>query len=340
MTDPIMKESNRKKVIVITGASSGIGKATALEFARLGNSVVLLARRGDALERLAEECKQAGGKALALPVDMTYENDVKAAAQKAADYFGKIDVWINNAAVTLLGPFEEIPLEDFKRVMDINVFGYINGARAVLPYFRKEGKGTIINVSSIVGVTGQPFSAPYTISKFAIRGLSLSLEQELADQPGIHVCSVLPGVIDTPLFNQAANYMGHAVKPPSPALDAEIVSKKIVKLADRPKKEISAGAAAKRTGAALLKLILPGMFDKKTRERVLKKHFKEDYAPHSKGNLYDPMPQWATVSGGWKHESEKNRAPVRKLLIAGATLGGTALGAYLVSRRIKKVKSE
>ncbi|WMJ74835.1 SDR family oxidoreductase [Cytophagaceae bacterium ABcell3] len=319
-----------KKVIVITGASSGIGRATALEFAKQGASVVLAARRGDALEQVAEECRSLGGKAMAVALDVTYENDVKNMASRAIHEFGHIDVWVNNAAVSLMGPFEDMPTEDMKRVMDINLFGYINGAKAVLPHFRQRKKGTLINVSSAVSITGQPFSMGYTTSKFAIRGFSLSLEQELSDEKDIHVCTVYPGVIDTPIFNQAANYMGRAVKAPGPAMDAKEVAEAIVSLAIFPRKEVSVGAVSKVSG--VLKTLVPNVYDKQYRKVIFKNHFNEHASEPSKGNLYEPMRQYAQVSGGWqnnKEEQEKNG--IGKKILAGTVLAGAALGAFLLA---------
>lgn len=145
-------KSYHDKVIVITGASSGIGRATALEFARNGASVVLAARCKEALESLAEECNRIGGRALAVQTDVCKEDDVKRLTEKAIGEMGQVNVWVNNAAVTLMGPFEETPIEDIRKVIDTNVMGYIHGAHAILPYFREQGVSHFGSLSNKVTV--------------------------------------------------------------------------------------------------------------------------------------------------------------------------------------------
>ncbi len=132
-------------VVVITGASSGIGRATALAFARRGATVVVAARREQALRGVATECEQLGGRALAVPTDVTDEAAVRSLARRAVESFGRVDVWVNNAAVGLFGRFEDTPLEAYRRVIETNLFGYIYGARAALPIFREQGSGVLIN---------------------------------------------------------------------------------------------------------------------------------------------------------------------------------------------------
>lgn len=329
--------TNAEKVVVITGASSGIGRATALEFARMGYAVILGARREQALNALAEECRRIGGQAIAYPLDVTFENDVKSLAETAIKTFGRVDVWINNAAVSLLGRFEDTPMEDIKRVIDINLFGYIHGAKAIIPHFREMKKGILINVASIVGVTGQPYSLAYTTSKFAVRGMSISLQQELSDEKDIHVCTVMPGVIDTPLFQQAGNYMGREVQAPGKAKDADEVAKAIIDLTFNPKKEIVIGAFG-RIPAYLTRAFAPGLLNKKIRQKTFKTHFSEEPSHQSKGNLFEPMKEYASISGGW--EQEENNDNGKKLALVGAIAAGAAAGAALIMRSAQKRKTE
>ena len=224
-----MSRKPAESVIVITGASSGIGRATALHLAGKGASLVLTARRGEALIALAEQCERLGGRVLALPADVTDREAVERVARGAIERFGRIDMWVNNAAVTMFGRLEEAPYEAYRRVIETNLFGYIHGARAVVPYFREQGAGVLVNVASVVGKVGEPYLSAYVASKFGIVGFSESLRMELRDAENVHVCLVLPASIDTPLFQQGANYMGRSPKPVEPVYRPERVAATIAR---------------------------------------------------------------------------------------------------------------
>jgi NAD(P)-dependent dehydrogenase (short-subunit alcohol dehydrogenase family) len=323
-------------VVVITGASSGIGRATALELARQGASVVLVARREDALYALEAECEREGGRAFAVPTDVSIEDHVYGVAERAINHFGRIDVWINNAAVTAAGSFEQIPMPDFRRVLEVNLFGYIYGARAAVTYFKRQGSGILINVASMVAVTGEPYFTPYVISKFAIRGMSTSLRQELANE-NIEVCTVLPAVVDTPLYNQSANYMGKAIKAPGIPMPAEEVADAICGLIEDPESEIFVGAKARI--AAALKFLAPGKFDKLSQETILEDHFEQEIeVDNFRGNLYQPMREYASVSGGWLQEGEEQKKPIEKYALPASLITGAAIGlAYFFRNKIANV---
>ncbi len=290
----------QNSVIVITGASSGIGRATALEFAKKGATLVLAARREAALLEVVQECDRLGGTAIAVPTDVTDESAVQALARRAIETFGRLDVWVNNAAVSLFARFEEVPLEAFHRVIETNVFGYIHGARAALPYFREQGSGNLINVSSVVAITGQPYTIPYTISKYAIRGLSDSLRMELyLDQASdIHVCTVLPASIDTPIFQHAANYSGRKTKALNPVYPAKDVAEAIVGLAERPQREVIVGQAGYLL--AVQKTLAPDFCEQSMASQVDQDHFqdKKPEAP-TDGNVFEPMQDYTGISGNW-----------------------------------------
>ncbi|SCY09898.1 Short-chain dehydrogenase [Nitrosospira sp. Nl5] len=326
-----MARSIANSVIVITGASTGIGRAAALQFAREKATVVVNGRREQVLRKLAEECERLGGRALAIPADVTDQEALKSVARQAIETFGRIDVWVNNAAVTLFARVEEAPYEAYRRVIETNLLGNIHGARAVLPYFREQGSGTLINVSSVVGKIASPYVSAYTTSKFGIVGFSKSLRMELQDAPGIHVCTVLPASIDTPLFQHAANYMGRAIKPLEPVYSAEQVANAIVHLARHPRREMMVGNAGRME--AFMHTVAPGLMEWMFARQVSKDHFQDRPAPESEGNLFKPMEEYETVSGGWRTRQSNGKFSGRTII--GTVALGIAVG-WLIARSSSK----
>lgn len=154
------------KVVIITGASSGIGRATALSFARAGAHVVLAARRANALEQVARECSAFGIDTLVLPTDVSLPEQVDRLANAALEHFGHFDIWVNNAGVLMMGRFEDLPLDAFRRVIETNFFGRVYGTRSALQHFRARGRGVVIDVNSVLGQLAQPYASAYIASKF------------------------------------------------------------------------------------------------------------------------------------------------------------------------------
>ncbi|HEY9665859.1 MAG TPA: SDR family oxidoreductase [Coleofasciculaceae cyanobacterium] len=187
---------------IITGASQGIGKATTLLFAHEGYDLVLAARQADRLEAVASEVRALGRDALVVPTDVTDSEQVNTLVEKALDRFGAIDVLINNAGIYLLGPVEECSLSDWHQIIDTNLWGYIHTIHALLPHFLDRGAGIIVNVGSIGGKVPIPYQVPYTASKYAVTGLTESLQAELKPK-GIQVCAVHPNFIKTDLMERA-----------------------------------------------------------------------------------------------------------------------------------------
>jgi short-subunit dehydrogenase len=327
-----MKSKLRDSVAVVTGASSGIGRATAREFARRGAHVVLAARRELPLKEVASECESFGVRARAVPADVAEEEQVERVARVAEENFGRIDVWVNNAAVSLFARFEEAPPEEFRRVIETNFFGYVYGARAALRRFREQGRGVLVNVSSVNGKVAAPYTSAYVSSKFAIVGLSESLRMELAldGDHDIRVSTVLPASIDTPIFQHAANHTGRAVKPLEPIYDASLVARAIVRCAERPRREVVVGRAGKGLNAART-LLPPAVSDRLVARQVDRDHFQDRREPPHPGSLGRPMPEWTGVSGDWGGEGETPRSYLALAGLAG--VAGTALAARRLLQR-------
>jgi NAD(P)-dependent dehydrogenase (short-subunit alcohol dehydrogenase family) len=199
--------------VLVTGASSGIGRATALAFAARGSRLVLTARGGDALQEAALECRKAGAAAvLAQPADIGERSEVTELFDSAITEFGRLDVVVQNAAVAAFGKFADVPTDIFDAVIRINVIGAANVARSALRHFQDHGQGQLVVVSSVLGQVGVPFMGPYVMSKFALTGLIRMLRQETRDTAGIVIHGIYPGAVDTTVYAVAANYFGRRAR--------------------------------------------------------------------------------------------------------------------------------
>jgi short-subunit dehydrogenase len=316
-------------VVVITGASSGIGRAAAYAFARRGARLVLAARRAHLLEEVVQECEQIGAETLAVPTDVTDADAVERLAIAAEQRFGRIDVWVNNAGVTAMGRFDQLPPDIFRQVIETNLFGYVHGARTALRRFGAEGAGVLINNASMNAYVAEPYASAYVASKFAVRALSDCLREEWLDEPEIHVCTVLPAVIDTPLFQHAANYEGRPVRAMPPVYAAEKVARTFVAMAEQPRREMFVGNSGRML--ALQHTLAPAMTERMMARMVDRQHFYQDRrAVVSRGNLFEPMAEGSDVSGGWREAGRSGRSlawglGALALGIGVAAIAGTVL---------------
>ncbi|SOD62934.1 Short-chain dehydrogenase [Streptomyces zhaozhouensis] len=290
----------RKRVVVITGASSGVGRACAERFAARGCAVVLAARRGAALEEVARRCRRRGrADALVVVTDVTDAAAVEELARRAVAAYGRIDVWVNCAAVAAFGSLHSVPPEVFRRVLDTDVMGCVHGARAALRVMREQGTGTLVNVSSAVGAAPVPLNSAYVVAKSAVRALGGALRQELRLDGcrDVHVCTVLPASMDTPFFARAANYSGRAVRPLAPVYSPERAARRIVRLTRAPRREAWVGPAA---GAlAWLSAALPGTTERLLARQMDRHHLsRTEGAADSTGNAFRSSPP-AARHGGW-----------------------------------------
>jgi NAD(P)-dependent dehydrogenase (short-subunit alcohol dehydrogenase family) len=295
----VTREGLAGKSIVVTGASSGFGRGAALEFAKDGAHVVLAARRAELLERLVTECEGLGGRAIAVPTDVSRRDDVERLAERAVAAFGRIDVWINDAGVGALGRFEDVPLEDHVQVVATDLLGTIAGSYVAYKCFLEQGAGILVNVASELGRYTVPYYASYAAAKHGVVGLSQALRQEieLEGHEGIHVCLVMPSAHDTPFFDHVANYTGREVRPPKPLHDPEDVVETLVRLARDPKDEEIVGGDG--VVKVLLKRLAPGV-QEHLAARLLHKTQMEDPPParDSPGAVRAPMEAGTGVSAG------------------------------------------
>ena len=318
------------KTIVITGASSGTGRAIAIELAHYGARLVLAARRADALDEVVKECEALGARAVAIPTDMKEADSVHELARGAFNYGGSIDVWINNAGVLAGGELDQIPAEVNEAVIRTNLLGYMQGAHAALPYFKSQGYGILINNISVGGWFPTPYAAAYTASKFGLRGFSQSLKGELSAFPHIHVCDLFPGFLDTPGMQHAANYTGRALKPAPPVYDSRKVARAVVRLMEHPKEETTIGIASAflRFAHASFPVL------SRTITAAVIRSYLRNARPMEKtsGNTIQPVDYGRGIDGGWRN------APMPVIVKWGGGLfaAGLALGLLLMNRSLNR----
>lgn len=279
------------RTVVITGASSGFGRGIATAMAARGANVVLAARRTELLEEVAAEARAAGGRALVVTTDVSREADMSRLAAEAEREFGRIDIWINNAGVGALGRFDEVPIADHSRIVDVNLKGVFYGSHEALRRFRRQGHGTLINMGSVVSEVPMPYYASYVATKHAILGLDGALNQELraGGERNIRVVTIMPFAADTPWFDHAANYSGRQpvkIMPDRP----ELIVDAVVQAALRPRPRVAPGWKAK--SALLGDRLSPGLAEAMAGAAVdrAQRSAPPTGRPPTAGTLYAPMP--------------------------------------------------
>jgi len=310
------------RVVVVIGASSGIGRATAHGFVERGDAVVLVARNEQALLETAAELPP--GRVLVLPADVLDEAAIAEVVRRTVTELGRIDVLVHAAAVMSYGRFDETPPEVFRRVMDTEFYGVVHTARAVLPQLREQGGGTLVVVNSLLGMIAVPYMAPYVSSKWALRGLVRVLDIENRDVPGVRVVSVSPGAVNTPVYEQAANYTGWAARPPPPVVQPETVARAILRTADRPRRERSVPAtnAVLVLGYRALPMVYDALVTALLRVGGLRPRRQEP----TDGNVLQPRPGLNRVHGPW------NGRWLRRTAL-GAGAAAAAAGVTALARR-------
>ncbi|GIE57275.1 short-chain dehydrogenase [Actinoplanes octamycinicus] len=305
--------------MAVTGASSGVGRASALAFARDGATLVLASRSEGALRDVAAECRALGAVVRVVVADVTKAESLKA----VVDAFGRVDVWVHTAAVMAYGRFEDVPAEVFDQVITTDLLGAANVARVALACFRRQRSGTLIFGGSLLGTVVTPYTSSYVTSKWGLRALVRALRIETRDAPGIHICLVSPGSVDTPVYRNAANFAGRIGRPPPPIDTPQKVAAAIVRCAHRPRGTVSIGLANRFIQFGFV--ATPPLYDVLVGPLMrIAGLSREPVAPHD-GNVFGPLPPEAeAVSGGRKRSWTRP---------AGAAVAGLAVAGALAARR-------
>jgi NAD(P)-dependent dehydrogenase (short-subunit alcohol dehydrogenase family) len=287
------------ETVLITGASSGIGRATARLFAQRGAELVLLARGREALEETAAEVRaQGAADVVVCPADVLDEGALRTAVDGAVTRFGSLDVVVHSAQVIAYGRLEEVPKEVFERVVDTALHGTANLARVVLPVFRRQEAGHLVIVSSLLASVATPLMGSYIAAKWGQLGMIRVLQQETRDVPGIHVSAVAPGGVNTPIYSQAGSYIGLKGRPPVPIYAPERVARSIVARLDRPRRLVQSGFANPVVilGFRLFPAVYDALVGPLLRVFALA---DDDRTPPTEGNVFASQPAGNAEEGRW-----------------------------------------
>ena len=288
-----------ERTVLITGASSGIGRAAAHALAREGARVMLVARGIDALERTAAECRELGADAVAVvAVDLSEPDGGRRAVEATLARLGRLDVVVHSAAVMAYGTIEELPVDIFERVVDVGINGTARIARAVLPLFRAQGGGTLVIVNSLLGQITTPMMGAYVTAKWGQRGLTRVLQQEVRTDKGVHVCIVAPGSTNTPIYLQSANVLGRSPRPPIPVDSPERVAESIMRTIRHPRRNRSVGIANRFNAAGFA--VAPALYDLLVGPLVDRLALSRTKAADGSGNVFAARPDGNALHGRWR----------------------------------------
>jgi len=326
-----------EQVVVITGASSGIGRETAVMLGERGASVVLAARNETALCEVANEVERLGGRAHIVVTDVAIPEQMTALAAEAVARFGRIDTWINNAAVSAYSTVEQMTVEEIARVIQVNLMGQICGMKAALPYLEAQGQGAIINVASALAERGVPLQAAYCAAKHGIKGFTESLRLELArDHPEIALILIEPSSINTPLFTHARSKLGVAPRPIPPVYDPRVVAEAILFAAEHPHRNVVVGGWGKLF--TVMERISPALLDwyMLQGDRAVKQQ-KTHRPDDGHDNLFAPSSGTGSATGEFGAESRATSPYTRALELhpqrQRALIAAVVVGALVLVRR-------
>lgn len=328
------------QVVVVFGASSGIGRISALEFAKRGAKVCVAARSEEGLKSLVEEVEASGGEAFYVVADASDFEQVKSVAQKTVERYGRLDTWVHSAATFLFATFEHTAPEEFEQMIKNNLLGQIYGAKAALQYLRKSG-GALIHISSVEAWRGVPYQSAYVASKHGIYGFIQSLRVELEhDEIPVSVTQILPAAINTPIYDKGRNKMPFKPRAVPPFYHPKIVADAILFAAENPTKDLIAGGAG--LGVVLAERFSPALAEWFSGKIGFAGQTTDEPAPEdSFGNLFEPVSGFDTVEGRFSDEQLngdpytylKTNPQVKNALLVAA---GALVGGGLLWRAVKR----
>jgi len=327
------------RIVVITGAGAGVGRATATEFARHGCDVALLSRDPDRLENAAAELRRFGIRALPIPTDVADAKAVEAAADQVERELGPIDVWVNVAMATVFAPVHKLTAEEFQRGTAVTYLGQVHGTMAALKHMRPRNRGSIVSVGSALAYRSVPLQSIYCGAKFAIRGFLDALRSELYhDNINITITAVDLPAINTPQFDWARNKMGHKAQPVPPIFQPEVAARAICFGAFNPRRQIWVGLPTVK--AILANRIAPGLIDRYlAKSGYTGQLTSEPSDPDAPGNLFEPVAGAYSAHGrfddrarpaSWEMFTSRHRNAMWATIAVGL-LAGT----HLLAKRLK-----
>ncbi len=323
-----------EQVVVVFGASSGIGRQTALRFAQRGARVVVAARGAAGLQSLVDEITRDGGEATAITADVTDFAQVKAVADGAVARYGRLDTWVHAAAVAIYALFDSTTPEEFKQVIDVNLTGQAYGAMAALPHLKREGRGALIHISSVEGRRAYPYHSAYGASKHGVVALTEALRVELMHEHWpISVTNIMPASINTPFFNKARTKLGVKPAPPPPIYQPSLVADAILFAAEHPTRDLIVGGAGRVQD--LSQKFAPGLLDALLAVVAFKaQQTDEPKSSSAPSSLFGPIAGFDRVEGDFTAGAQaispytwlRTRPALRRGLLAGLAVGTVAAG--------------
>lgn len=328
----------KQQVVVVVGANSGIGRETATEFALKGARVIAAGRSMDEMETLASEIRAKGGEITPAVADTTQFESLTALAQKAVDTYGSLDSWVHLPAVSVYAPFDQTSPDEFRRVIEVNLIGQAYGAMAALPFIKRQGRGSLIHISSIEARQSMPYHSAYAAAKHGIPGFIDSLRMELEHEgyTSINVANIMPGSINTPFFAKSRTHLGVEPRPIPPVYEPEIVARAILFASEHMVGELPVGGSAK--AFRFLRRYAPSMANSMIRSTGFtaqrSSEPKSDQAPT---NLYDHLGGYDQARGEYSQRARPlslstwfDIHPAVRIALAAAVI----TGAFMAVRAI------